>query len=133
MRKLALAALLAALPFGLFAARLTLRDGTVVYGRFVSGSQQTIVFRDDHGAQRRFDLNQVQNIDFNDVNAPAGRNPYDTYPNDNSARYNNSANRSAEDWAVLPAGTQVSVRTDQDINSSAATEGRTYPRRLPRM
>ena len=71
MRKYAILALLAIVP--VFAARLTLRDGTVIYGEFVSGTSQNIVFRDDNGVQRRFNLNQIQGIDFGGVNVAAGR------------------------------------------------------------
>src|SRR5438309_128562 len=67
MRKYAMLALLAILPPVLSAARITLRDGSVVYGQFISGTSQTIVFQDDNGVRRRFDVNQVQNIDFGGV------------------------------------------------------------------
>ncbi len=140
MRKLALAALAAIFPLGLFAARLTLRDGTTIYGRFISGSSRNIVFQDDHGVRRTFDLDRVQNLDFDNVNAPA--NAYQNYPHENSGGYynndnngyrdnsyygNNTAYRSNSDWAVLPPGTQIAVRTDESINSQTAAEGATYP------
>jgi len=145
MRKYAILALLAIVPT--FAARLTLRDGSVVYGEFVSGTSQNIVFRDDNGVQRRFDVNQIQNIDFSGVNTAAGR--YDNNRNDNNrvndpndnrrndayvqrrVGDNNTAYRNDDrhqgDWTVLPAGTSISVRTDQDINSQNAAEGRSFP------
>jgi hypothetical protein len=122
MHKLAVMAMLAILPLGLFAERLTLRDGTVVYGRFVSGSSNDVTFVDDNGVRRRFNLDQIQTIDFNSVN-----NSRSSYSGDNRDRNDSSANRSADDFAVLQPGTQVSVRTDQDINVNTATQGRTYP------
>ena len=73
MRKYAMLALLACLPAALFAARLTLRDGSVIYGQFVSGTTQTIVFQDDNGVRRRFNLNQVQGIDFSNINSSLNR------------------------------------------------------------
>jgi len=146
MRKYAILALLAIVP--VFAARLTLRDGSVLYGEFVSGTSQNIVFRDDNGVQRRFDLNQIQGIDFSGVNTAAGRydnnsrnnnndnryndnnRPNDTYAQqrigDNNPAYRNDT-RHAGDWTVLPVGTSISVRTDQDINSQNAAEGRSFP------
>ncbi len=143
MRKIALAALVALFPLGLFAARLTLRDGTVMYGRFVSGSSNDIVFQDDNGMRHRFVMDQVQTIDFDSVNPQQSRtyngNPYQEqnpgynnnnpgYSNNNNGDYdNNTAYRSAGDWAVLPPGTQLSVRTDEEINSQTGEEGRTYP------
>src|SRR3954464_6874425 len=149
MRKYAILALLAIMP--LSAARLTLRDGSVVYGQFVSGTSANIIFRDDNGVQRRFDINQIQGIDFNSVNTAAGRyndnnQPYnnnvnndnrrnDSYPQQRVGGYdnnNNSASRYDDgrhqgDWTVLPSGASLSVRTDQDINSQNAAEGRSFP------
>jgi len=150
MRNFAILALLAIVPA--FAARLTLRDGTVVYGQFVSGTAQNIVFRDDNGIQRRFSVNQIQGIDFGSVSTAAGRYDDNNRYNENnrntdSTRYNdnnrnnndvndnrrndNNAYRSDTrhegDWAILPVGTSISVRSDQEINSQNAAEGRTYP------
>jgi len=145
MRKYAIVALLTILP--VFGARLTLRDGTVLYGEFVSGTSQNIIFRDDNGVQRRFNINQLQGIDFSGVNTAAGR--YDNNNNRNNDTVNdnrrndtyaqqrlgdsNTANRNdgnvrhPYDWNILPTGTSISVRNDQDINSQNAAEGRTFP------
>jgi hypothetical protein len=143
MRKYAALAMLALLPPVLSAAQLTMRDGTVIYGQFISGTSQNIVFQDDNGVRRRFDLNQIQGIRFDNVATTAGRydnpngrnddrrdNYYDQRqgnsnnpaPNPN----NNTAYRNGNDWATLQPGTSISVRTDEDINSQNATEGRTF-------
>lgn len=121
MRKLALMAMIAIFPLGLFAERLTLRDGTVVYGRFISGSSNEVTFMDDNGGRRNYNLDQIQSIDFNTV---SNRNDV---RNRNESYSSNTANRSADDVAVLQSGTQISVRTDQDINANTATQGQTYP------
>jgi hypothetical protein len=128
MRKLGLLALLIGVPLGLFAARLTLRDGTVVFGQFISGNEQTITFQDDGGVRRRFDTNQVQLLDFTQVANTANR----AYDNSSNNNYPNRAEdrRFDRDWTVLPAGTQISVRTDQSINSENAAAGRTFPATL---
>src|SRR5437764_15413066 len=88
MRKYAILALLAIVPA--FAARLTLRDGTVVYGEFVSGTSQNIIFRDDNGVQRRFNVNQIQGIDFGSVTTAAGRYDDNSRYNDNNRSNNNN-------------------------------------------
>ncbi|PWU07720.1 MAG: hypothetical protein C5B51_09245 [Terriglobia bacterium] len=128
MRKLAIiTALSIVIPLALSAARLTLRDGSVVYGNFISGSPQEIVFQDEHGVRRRFDTNRVQGLDFDSVNTPAR-----TYPNNEYDRYNNNNAYRREDsrygaaFAMLPAGTEVAVRTNEDINAQTTVEGRTY-------
>jgi hypothetical protein len=135
-------AVLATLPIGLSAAALTLRDGSVVYGQFVSGTTQTIIFADSDGVRRRFDVDRILNIDFSSSNtaqANGGRrdqNPpdrsYQPPPNRPPVYDGNVANRTDErnndgDWARLPRGTEIQVRTDESINSHSAAEGRTYP------
>ena len=58
-------------PLGLFAARLTLRDGTVVYGTLISGSSDNILIQDEYGADRGFDLERIRLIDFDAVSPNA--------------------------------------------------------------
>ncbi len=122
MRKAILFAILTFIPAGLFGARLTLRDGTVLHGRFMSGTDRSIIFQDDQGARRRFDLDQVQTLDFRD-NGPAERDSayrQEERPIEHNRRYEH-------DWTVLPADSRISVRTDQRIDASNAVEGRTFP------
>jgi hypothetical protein len=107
MRKYALLALFALHPPFLSAARLTLRDGSVIYGQFINGTLQTIVFQDDNGVRRRFDLKQVQTIDF-------GRSSQQANREDPHAR---------NDWAVVPAGGFVTVRPESDIVPNPASAG----------
>src|SRR2546426_4043995 len=113
MRKFTQLALLAIIPFGLFAARVTLRDGTVVTGRFLNGTESRIVFQDESGIRRTFNTNEVQTIDFNDVIAPA----YNRNNNDYANRVDDR--RGAR--VTLPVGTQISVRTDETIQTDTAT------------
>lgn len=133
MRKWILTALLATLPMGLSAARLILRDGTVIYGEFVSGTPRNIYFQDDHGVRRRFDLNQIQTLDFTAMSTPAGQLAPGQYgqpgayrANDND-RYRSGEQRYEHDWTVVPAGTPLSIRTDVAITSANAAPGTTWP------
>ena len=166
MRKLSVISLLALLPCGLMAARLMLRDGTTIYGQFLSGSPQSIEFQDENGLRRRFDLNQVQAIDFSAVNTQirgsVGRDQYGQYPNAQAqdpsgqyeqrqpGRYNDPQAQNSnppyngqydqdrrpgegrdrqygDRFALLEPGTQISVRTDQNIDSQSAADGAAYP------
>jgi hypothetical protein len=132
-----------------------LRDGSVIYGQFVNGTSQNIVFQDENGAQRRFRLNEVQSIDFGAANSRdsgsyreqsdsynSGRsdssyrdqygqsknNPYNQYNNPNTAyREDQRQQQNGNRFATLPAGTLLSVRTDANINSANAREGETFP------
>ncbi len=112
MRKLAIVAVLclSLLPLSVFAQQmLRLRDGKTYTGAFVSGDASGIVFKDTSGVRRRFALNRIESIDF-----VQGAGVY-------------GANRVAtESEYVIPAGTQLSVRTNEAINSDAATEGQTF-------
>ena len=167
MRRFQILAMLALFPCGLSAARLILRDGTAIYGQFLSGTSHSIEFQSDDGMRRRFDLNQVQSIDFGAMNAPAAepsardqygqsrnephgqdlnrRYPgqdvpdnrrqnatgqYNQYPPSNGEPSRQDARDreySGPRFAVLQPGTQISVRTDQSINSQSAAEGAVYP------
>jgi len=118
MRRILLIAVLAAAPAALSAARLTLRDGSVIDGRMISASTASIVFQDDTGRRRVYDLGQVSNIDFN--YAPGyNQQPYPQGADRYDARHDMF-------WATLPAGTEVAVRTDEDINRNNMTDGHTY-------
>ena len=118
--------------FGLSAARLILRDGSVIYGRFISGSAQEIVFQDDQGIRNRFELSRVRSLDFDA--ARSSDNPYRTneynrdnrYNNNNTAADRSSGYPSGNAFAVLQPGTEIMVRTNEDINTQTAVEGRSY-------
>jgi len=117
MRKAMLFAILSLFSLALFAAqnRITLRDGKTYTGVFLSGNSRTIEFQDDSGERRRFNIDDVQTIEFNG-------------PRETSA---NTANRSAPEsgpgsLATLPAGSELAVRTNEAIDSTTATEGRSY-------
>lgn len=145
MRRIAATVLfLSFFPCGLPAARLFLRDGTVIDGQFLSGSPQTIVFQDENGMRRRFEVTQIQSIDFGPVATGADRSARDVYGQEypsgqyNNQRpqytnqppagaYNNGPYNNGPQYAVLQPGTQISVRTDQDINTQNAEQGRSYP------
>jgi hypothetical protein len=129
MRKITRLAILAVIPLALFGARLTLRSGSVVDGRFISGSSDRIVFEDTNGMRRTFSTNEIQTLDFNDSVGPAA---IRDRPDDNQSRDRQLENRDRADtrgraWTTLPTGSQISVRTDETINSDNVSEGRTYP------
>lgn len=106
MRKPAILGLLALVPLSIFAATLTLRDGTTYDGDFVNGNSRTITFRDNSGVVHTVDLNQVQTLDFG------------------GGYTGTEANRA--DWWTLPSGTQIAVRTNEAIDSQTSSQGQTY-------
>jgi len=123
MRRLGLVALLILIAtLALSAARLVLRDGTVVFGRFVSGSPREIIFQDTRGVQRRFDISRIEDLDFTTTTAYA--NPYREQAVNPATR--GEASRYENAYAVLPAGSEIVVRTEDSINSQTAVPGQTY-------
>jgi hypothetical protein len=102
MPRSAFLVLIALLPPLLAAARLLLQDGTVINGDFISGTPDTLIFRDHNGVRRRFPVNQVRDIDF--------------------AASSRDAAGSAE--APAPgAGRYVTVRPDARIDGSDTASG----------
>ncbi len=103
MRKPEFVAWLALLPAALPAARLILRDGTVIDGDFIGGTPSTVTFRDHNGVRRRVAIDEVRNLDFG---APHGA----------------SVSSAAGDAPADSSGV-VTVRTDASIDDGGAAIG----------
>jgi hypothetical protein len=90
---------------------LILTDGTRVSGRVVSVAARTITFEDGAGVARRYDANQVDAIEF----ATVSRQELAV-----------AASRSRGRVETLPSGTELTVRTSEDIDSSTAVVDQTF-------
>jgi hypothetical protein len=121
MRKIALLALTCLIP--LSAARITLRDGSVINGTFVSGSERSVVFRDEAGIRRTYDTNEIRTIDF-DAGFGSSTSSSNVFGRRGSA--DRIGSESTRGDRRLPAGTEVSVRTNERIESESAVAGHTY-------
>lgn len=127
MRKTILVAVLAMCPFALFGAhhRITLNDGNSFEGVFVSGTSRQIVFQDQQGVRRRFDVNNVRSLELGPGDGQISSSRSDTAYNDNyGTAARSDQGRSAA--AMIPAGSEIAVRTNEKIDSNSAAEGRTY-------
>jgi hypothetical protein len=92
---------------------LILRDGTRVPGRVVSVAARTITFEDASGVSRRYNTNQVDAIEFRSatpINGAVGT----------------SGSGSSRRLEMLPSGTELTVRTAEDIDSSTAVVDQTF-------
>jgi hypothetical protein len=90
---------------------LILKDGTRVPGRVVSVAARTITFEDASGVSRRYNANQVDALEFT------------------SASQQNAAvgtSGSSRRLVMLPSGTDLTVRTSEDIDSSKAVVNQTF-------
>ena len=90
---------------------LVLKDGTRVSGRVVSVAARTITFEDASGVSRRYNANQVDALEF----TPAGQ---------RNAVFGTSGN--TRRLETLPTGTELTVRTAEDIDSSTAVVDQTF-------
>jgi len=125
-------AALLVLAFSAWADVLVLRNGTFDRGRFISASGSTITFQSDTGQTRTYNLSDVESLEFQPAQAAQ-------YPQQGAYQgaygpYGTSAAQSQ--YAVIPAGTQITVRTNEPIDTSTmvsktatpdgAVGGRTY-------
>jgi hypothetical protein len=93
---------------------LILRNGDRVSGRLVSVASRNITFRDSTGVSRTYTTDQVDALEF----TPDGR------ANNRNDRSNATANTSRIE--VLPSGTELKIRTAEDIDSSTSVVGQTF-------
>jgi hypothetical protein len=115
MRKLVIAAAVSICVLSLAVVAsadiLVLRDGTRTSGRVVSVANRMITFEDVFGASRRYDADRVDAIEFSMANQP-------------SAAVGTTGN--SPKLEVLPAGTELTVRTAEEIDSSTAVVDQTF-------
>ena len=90
---------------------LILKDGTRVSGRVVSVASRTITFEDTSGVSRRYNAAQIDALEFRSASPP------------NGAVGTSGSSRRLE---VLPSGTDLTVRTAEEINSSTAVVNQTF-------
>ena len=101
-----------------FGDTLVLKDGTTHNGTLVSATSTRIAFR-ENGILRHYERSQIESMQLTNEN-----NSNDNYsPGPERAGSRATGRRSME----LPAGTQITVLTNENINSENAQEGATYP------
>lgn len=93
---------------------LVLKDGSRHSGTLASATSRTISFREGTTVHR-YARSMIQSIEFSDSTAAS--------PEAGAARLP-SRSRAA---VVLPAGTEISVLTNQNIDSKTANEGQVFP------
>jgi hypothetical protein len=148
LSRLALGAFVAMLPAALWADTLILRDGTRHEGEFISGTSRVITFK-ENGVVRRYGTENVDVLQFGTVdqgsssgapsggfsadangNYPSDPPPSDRVPldrvNDRQADSRSPAPRDDRDRPVIPAGTELVIRTNEAINSRTAGVDQTF-------
>jgi hypothetical protein len=130
-------------------ANVTLTDGSTYHGVLVSKTGSQLTFKGDNGGTRTFDSRDIKSIRFgNETGAksePLTRESKRTQPPAQSAPSQSpasqpSATASEQQSAaapapepppppreiVIPSGTQISVRTNEAIDSKTAAAGQTF-------
>jgi outer membrane lipoprotein SlyB len=102
----------------LAADTLTMKDGTKHTGTFVGATARTITFREGR-TLHHYPRTSVQSLEFG-TSAPA---PAGTSAANAPAK---SAEAPRSKTVVLPAGTEIAVLTNQEIDSATAQPGQTF-------
>jgi hypothetical protein len=140
------------IPAALFAQgptqTIVLRDGTQLTGKIVSADDHDMTFRERDGDMRHFNFDQVQSINFNQVRdydrggqyrdqreqappppPPPGPGAYPSYPPQAAYQGDGDRNRG---FMMVPAGAEISIRTNEGIDAHDAAEGRSYSAQVAR-
>ena len=124
-------------------AAVELRDGTSVAGTVLSTSSNAIQFAGDDKVTRTIPMNQVRAIEYDETPTASTEAPSASTASTPGAPAASGAARTGElrhrehyhpeEAAItsrthlLPAGTQISVRNEETIDSSKVSEGQTFP------
>jgi hypothetical protein len=125
-------------------ATILLRDGTTVTGTVTASSSSQITLAGDDNTTHLIPVTQVKSIEYDDNTPPAGTAAQAAAPGNfpapdqqnsnaqaptnayNESRYHPTQAAIQTQTYVVPAGTQVFVRSDETIDSARAVEGQTY-------
>lgn len=117
-------------------ATILMRDGSTLTGTVTASSASEITLAGDDKTTHQIPMTQVKSIEYDDAqasqnsSAESGSAPSPSSSGRTSgSRYERHHPTRAEirtKTYVVPVNTEVSVRTDDTINSATATEGQTY-------
>src|SRR5215472_5826714 len=117
-------------------ATVLMRDGTQYAGTVTSTTPTEVTLNGDDHATHTLAMKDVKSIEYDDASQPAetAQAPEGTKPGTRHARRERSHDDHyhPEQAAVttktyeVPAGAEVSVRSEETIDSGRATEGQTY-------
>ena len=114
-----------------FADTLIMKDGTRHAGTFISATSKMVTFKEGTRIHR-YPVSTVQTLEFGHTAATAtgapaaeatsGEPTLAQRPKSTAA----AATRTGRETVVIPSGTEVSVRTNQDIDSGSASVGQKF-------
>jgi len=106
-----------------------MRDGTTLSGTVTATSPSEITLAGDDNAAHTVPMTQVKSIEYSDAtaapaSASAARRASDSL---HEHHYHPTRAEIRTRTYVVPAGTRVSVRSEDTIDSATAVDGQTYP------
>jgi hypothetical protein len=110
-----------------FADTLIMKDSTRHAGTFISATAKTVTFKEGTRIHR-YPVSTVQTLEFGHTTATgategtSGEPTLAQRPKSSAA----AATRTGRETVVIPSGTEVSVRTNQDIDSGSASVGQKF-------
>jgi hypothetical protein len=141
----------AAQPAGGPHAVVLLKDGNKVPGSIVASTQTDMVVAGDDGIERKIPLTQIKSVDYSEAktaaSAPPAPAPRESAPARRPAAQEPAPREMARQAAQPPmpappavttrtyelaAGSDVSVRTNEAIDSATAAEGQTFEAQVTR-
>ena len=105
---------------------LTMKDGTSVSGTLVGIAAQTITFKDLRGVARHYNTRQVQTLEFDSVTQRSAAVESDSVTR-RSAAVGTTGGSYGRSLEMLPIGTELTVRTVEEIDSRAGATNHTFP------
>ena len=108
---------LLATSLALQADTLYLKDGRTLNGTFISGTSREIRFAPERGETQRFAVDSIRTVTFGDGSDSTANRP---------ASPGRDATRARSARGTIPAGTVVTVRMIDSINSDATNAGETF-------
>jgi hypothetical protein len=105
-----------------------LKDGSKVGGTIVASSPTDMVVAGDDGIERRIPLTQIKSVEYGEAQAEQPPQPAPAPKTTNEAAPPAVTARTYE----LPAGSEVSVRTNETIDSGTAAAGQTFHAQVTR-
>ncbi len=110
-------------------ATVLLKDGSKVGGTIVASTQTDMVVAGDDGIERKIPLTHVKSVEYGESQAPARQASARTAP---ARERPPSSPAAAARTYSLPAGSEVSVRTNETIDSATAAEGQSFDAQVTR-
>jgi hypothetical protein len=120
-------------------ANVHLKDGSKVPGTIVASTQTDMIVAGDDGIERKIPMEQVKSVDYGAAEPvkPPARVRTDVKPSTQNVPGAAQSVRPAPPIVTtrtyeLPVGTDVSVRTNETIDSKTAAEGQTFDAQVTR-